>query len=172
MAQPASLKSFLLTGFTTTILVLSLISFGTTADDKKSVKTSPRKDTSQTESKTKTSTKSDAKQTKKRTARKTSIPQKGRLPAFFADFVSAAQRAEIYAIQADYDPQIEELQETLAELRTQRDQEIDHVLTRTQLSKINRKRAARSARLQNTKTTAQKTGAKKPAAKKTSSDKR
>ena len=166
MTQLGSLKSFLLAGFTTTVLVLSLASFGTTADDQKSAKSSLPKDTSQTKSKTKSSTKSDAKQTKKRT------PQKGRLPAFFADFVSAAQRAEIYAIQADYDPQIEELQKTLAELRTQRDQEIDHVLTRTQLSKINRKRAARSARLQNAKTPAQKTGAKKAAAKKTSSDKR
>ena len=166
MTQLGSLKSFLLAGFTTTALVLSLVTFGTTADDQKSAKSSLPKDTSQTKSKTKSSTKSDAKQTKKRT------PQKGRLPAFFADFVSAAQRAEIYAIQADYYPQIEELQKTLAELRTQRDQEIDHVLTRTQLSKINRKRAARSARLQNAKTPAQKTGAKKAAAKKTSSDKR
>ena len=172
MAQLGSLKSVLITGFTTTILVLSLISFGTTADDQKPAKNSLRKDTSQTKSKTKASTKSDVKQTKKRTARKNSIPQKGRLPAFFADFVSAAQRAEIYAIQADYDPQIEELQETLAELRTQRDQEIDHVLTRTQLSKINRKRAGRSARLQNAKTPVQKTGVKKTTANKTSSNKR
>ncbi|MCI0358680.1 MAG: hypothetical protein L0211_09375 [Planctomycetaceae bacterium] len=61
---------------------------------------------------------------------------KGRLPAYYADVVSAEQKEKIYAIQAKYDDQIKELNEQLAAVAKKLNDEIEAVLTAEQKAKI------------------------------------
>jgi hypothetical protein len=67
---------------------------------------------------------------------------KGRLPAYYGDVVSAEQREEIYKIQAKYAPKVLELNEQLAALAKQQNDEIEAVLTAEQKAKIDEARKA------------------------------
>jgi uncharacterized protein HemX len=68
-------------------------------------------------------------------------PPRGRLPAYYGQVVNQQQREQIYAIQAKYNARIAELQKQLADLRAQRDAEIEKVLTPEQLKRIQQLRA-------------------------------
>jgi hypothetical protein len=57
---------------------------------------------------------------------------KGRLPAHYAKLVDEAQRQRIYAIQAFYAPQIDDLKQQLDALLARRDAEVHAVLTPAQ----------------------------------------
>ena len=61
---------------------------------------------------------------------------RGRLPAHFADVVTAEQREEVYAIQGKFNDQIAELEAQIASLRTQRDMEVENVLTPEQKERV------------------------------------
>jgi hypothetical protein len=72
---------------------------------------------------------------------------RGRLPNLFGKLgVSADQREKIYAVQAEFDPQIDELLDRVEELRAQRNSEVEAVLTdaqREQLARLREEQAAR-----------------------------
>lgn len=80
---------------------------------------------------------------------------RGRLPAYFAAVVSQEQREKVYAIQAKYRKQLEDLQRQIDELEAAQDKEVDGVLTPEQLEKVNAKReeakAKRAARFNKSK---------------------
>jgi len=61
---------------------------------------------------------------------------KGRLPAHYADLVDGEQKDKIYAIQAEYEPQIKQLQTALKEVTAKRDAAIAAVLTPAQQEKL------------------------------------
>jgi hypothetical protein len=67
---------------------------------------------------------------------------KGRLPPYYGDVVTAEQREEIYKIQAKYAPKVLELNEQLAALAKQQNDEIEAVLTAEQKAKIDDARKA------------------------------
>jgi hypothetical protein len=82
---------------------------------------------------------------KAETTEKTTKP-KGRLPAYFADVVSADQKEKIYAIQAKYADQIKELNEQLEAVGKKQDDEIDAVLSAEQKAKVDAARAEAAAK--------------------------
>lgn len=63
-----------------------------------------------------------------------------RLPRYFGSIVDQQQRLEIYQIQAGYQEQIAELEQTLAELESAQMQEIEAVLTDSQYEQLVAKR--------------------------------
>lgn len=71
---------------------------------------------------------------------------RGRLPNHFGKLgVTEEQRERIYAIQADYNEQIEELLSQIEALRTQRDDEIESILTPGQKLRLQELRDAERA---------------------------
>lgn len=77
----------------------------------------------------------------------------GRLPPYYADVVDGEQRTKIYAIQAEHDPAIKQLQASLKEAMAKRDAAILAVLTPAQQEKLAKleaegkeKRAAKMAK--------------------------
>lgn len=79
---------------------------------------------------------------KKRAATKEPAKAKGRLPAYYREVVTEEQRDKIYAIQAKFDAQIDALTAQLEDLRTQRDGEVEGVLSPEQKEKLAAARAA------------------------------
>ena len=71
---------------------------------------------------------------------------RGRLPAYYGKVVTDKQREDIYAIQAKFNEQIAELQKQLADLTTQRDTEVEKVLTDDQKAEVARLKNERKAR--------------------------
>jgi hypothetical protein len=61
---------------------------------------------------------------------------KGRLPPHYADLIDGDQRAKIYEIQAQHDPEIKKLKEALSAAVTKRDAAVAAVLTPTQQEKL------------------------------------
>jgi hypothetical protein len=61
---------------------------------------------------------------------------KGRLPANYAKLVDATQRQKIYAIQAQYLKEIDDLKKKLLDLEAKRDAEIRAVLTEKQQKEL------------------------------------
>lgn len=61
---------------------------------------------------------------------------KGRLPAYYSDIVTEAQRQQIYAIQESYGKKTAPLQEQIDALEKQRDAEIEKVLDADQKKKL------------------------------------
>jgi DNA-binding protein H-NS len=61
---------------------------------------------------------------------------RGRLPAHYGDIVSEAQRLQIYAVQEKYARQIDELKLKLELLESQRDREIENVLSAEQKARL------------------------------------
>src|SRR6266436_8471872 len=57
---------------------------------------------------------------------------KGKLPAYYADIVTEAQRAQIYAVQEKYAKQVGDLQAQLDAVTKQRDTEIESLLNADQ----------------------------------------
>lgn len=78
----------------------------------------------------------------------------GRLPNFYRTVVNGAQRKEIYSIQAKYAAQIKELRKQLAVLITQRDTEVEAVLTPEQKDQV--AKLAAEAKAKRKKTPSQK----------------
>jgi hypothetical protein len=70
---------------------------------------------------------------------------RGRLPAYYGKVVTDKQREDIYSIQAKFNEQIAKLQEQLSELTTQRDAEVEKVLTNEQRAEIARLKSERKA---------------------------
>lgn len=66
----------------------------------------------------------------------------GQLPPYYRDVVSDEQRQKIYAIQAEYNAQIGELEAKVAQLRKERDAKIEALLTPEQKKRIEDLRAA------------------------------
>jgi Spy/CpxP family protein refolding chaperone len=60
----------------------------------------------------------------------------GRLPAHYADLVDAEQRAKIYDLQAQHEPEIKKLREALKAAVVKRDSAIADVLTPAQQKKL------------------------------------
>lgn len=83
---------------------------------------------------------------KKSTAKKTkgakATKPRGRLPNYFSGVVTEEQRAKIYAIQGEFDPQIKELSLKLDALKKERDEKILALLTPEQKKKIDDLKAA------------------------------
>jgi len=73
---------------------------------------------------------------------------KGRLPPYYGDIVTEQQRSAIYAIQAKYDTQINNLKAQLELLEQQRDVEIENVLTPLQKEALRKRRADATAKRQ------------------------
>ena len=71
---------------------------------------------------------------------------RNRLPAYYAKVVSDKQRDEIYVILAKYNAQIAKLKEQLDELTTNRDTEVEEVLSDEQCAEIARMKSERRAR--------------------------
>lgn len=61
---------------------------------------------------------------------------RGRLPAYFSSVVTPEQREKIYAIQARYAEELDNLQQQLDMLVVQRDKEVEDVLTPEQKAKV------------------------------------
>ena len=61
---------------------------------------------------------------------------RGRLPPYYGDVVSEAQRVQIYAVQEKYARQIDELKDKMTLLETQRDREIENVLSAEQKARL------------------------------------
>lgn len=68
---------------------------------------------------------------------KPSLKAKGRLPAYYKDVVTPAQKETIYQLQTRYNDQIRKLAEEMKTLTAQRDAEIEAVLTAEQKTKLN-----------------------------------
>jgi cytochrome c-type biogenesis protein CcmH/NrfG len=69
-----------------------------------------------------------------------------RLPTYYGQLkLKEEQGQEIYALKEEFGQQIDELQEQLAELKEQQAEEIKDVLTRTQVTALNKLVAAGSA---------------------------
>jgi Spy/CpxP family protein refolding chaperone len=69
-----------------------------------------------------------------------------RLPTYYGQLkLKDEQKQEIYKLKEKYGSQIDELQEQLAELRDEQAEEIKDVLTRTQVTALNKLIAARSS---------------------------
>ncbi|MCP4506384.1 MAG: hypothetical protein GY903_24535 [Fuerstiella sp.] len=69
-----------------------------------------------------------------------------RLPTYYAKLkLKDEQKQEIYELKEKYGSQIDELQEQLTELKEEQAEEIKDVLTRTQVTALNKLIAARSS---------------------------
>jgi hypothetical protein len=66
---------------------------------------------------------------------------KGRLPPYFAQVVTEKQRTDIYKIQKTYEEQIDALEAQLKTLQTQRDTEMEGLLSAEQKQKLDKLRA-------------------------------
>ena len=77
----------------------------------------------------------------------------GRLPAYFGSVVSAEQREQIYAIQATYAEQIQQLEKQLESLKQKRAAEVEAVLTPEQQAKIKQLRSDAAAKRQDAEKT-------------------
>ena len=86
---------------------------------------------------------------------KTRKKSRGRLPAYYAKVVNQKQREDIYEVQARYATMIADLQKQIDELASKRDQEVQAVLSDSQLAEIQKlkdeAKARRTARRTKTK---------------------
>ena len=65
------------------------------------------------------------------------LGRKGRrLPSYYGSVVNEKQREEIYAIQEEYQPKIEALQNQLSAMKKERDEKISAVLTAEQKKQV------------------------------------
>ncbi len=71
---------------------------------------------------------------------------RGRLPAYYGKVVSEKQRKEIYEVQAKFNEQIEKLKEQLVSLTSQRNTEVEKILTDEQRTEIAKLKEARRSR--------------------------
>ena len=68
------------------------------------------------------------------------------MPANYGKVIDEKQREQIYGIQEEYGPKIEELKKQLETLTTERDEKIDALLTPEQLKKIDDLKAEAKAK--------------------------
>lgn len=71
---------------------------------------------------------------------------RGRLPAYYTKVVTEQQRDQIYAIQEEYNPKIQSLESQLRELRKERDDKVEAVLTADQQKQVDAAEAKSRAR--------------------------
>lgn len=84
-----------------------------------------------------------AKTAAKENAAKEDDKPKGRLPNNFTKLdLTTAQREKIYAIQASYEPKIDDLAQQIKELMAQRETDVEGVLTAAQKTKLEEIRTA------------------------------
>jgi hypothetical protein len=69
-------------------------------------------------------------------------PFKGRLPTYFAQVVTSAQRTEIYSVQSRHAQSLERLRKQLKQLTAERDMEVWNVLTDIQQDEVTSLREA------------------------------
>jgi hypothetical protein len=81
-------------------------------------------------------------ETVKKGTTKQAAKLKGRLPPYFANVVTEKQRGEIYAIQANYDEQLEALKAQMRAIVDKRDAEIEGLLTTEQKTDLATARTA------------------------------
>jgi Na+-transporting NADH:ubiquinone oxidoreductase subunit NqrC len=67
---------------------------------------------------------------------KPEVKKKGRLPAYYADIVTEAQRQQIYALQEKYAKTLTALQDQIEAIEKQRDAEIEAVLDEQQKARL------------------------------------
>lgn len=79
-------------------------------------------------------------------AKKPAAKAKGRLPAYFKDVVTESQKQKIYDVQSKYAAQIDALEAQIQTLTSQRDAEIDGLLSEEQLAKVNKLRSEAAAK--------------------------
>jgi hypothetical protein len=72
--------------------------------------------------------------------------KKGRLPAYYADIVTDAQRQQIYAVQEKYAKTLTALQDQIDTIEKQRDAEIEGVLDAQQKARLKAVKADAVAR--------------------------
>ena len=72
--------------------------------------------------------------------------KKGRLPAYYADIVTEAQRQQIYAVQEKYAKTLTALQDQIDAIEKQRDAEIEGVLDAQQKARLKAVKADAVAR--------------------------
>ncbi|APZ94971.1 hypothetical protein [Fuerstiella marisgermanici] len=90
--------------------------------------------------------KSSSSKSKTVAAKKDSSPYH-RLPAYYGQLkLKPEQREEVYKIKDEYGPKIDKLEKELEELKEAQDEEIKDVLTRTQVTALNKLVAAASAK--------------------------
>jgi flagellar basal body-associated protein FliL len=75
-------------------------------------------------------------------AKKEEAKPKGRLPAYYSDVVTEAQRTTIYSIQAKYEKELKALNEQLAATIKKQNDEIAAVLSDEQKAKVEAARTA------------------------------
>lgn len=71
---------------------------------------------------------------------------RGMLPMGYRDVVTGEQREQIYAIQKEYRPKMEELMKQMSALRQEMDQKIESILTPEQKEKIKARETEMKAR--------------------------
>ena len=71
---------------------------------------------------------------------------KGRLPAYYKDVVTDEQRDQIYAIQAKYAKQVEDLQSQLDAVKVKQNDEIEGLLSAEQKEKLAKVKAEADAK--------------------------
>jgi len=82
---------------------------------------------------------------------------KGRLPAYYADIVTDAQRQRIYEVQEKYSAKLAALKQEMETLEARRDKEVEDVLDAQQKAKL--KKALEAAAAKRKKSAAEKKGA-------------
>lgn len=81
-------------------------------------------------------------QSKSSSKKSDSLQKYRRLPTYFGQLdLKDDQKEEIYSIREAYGPRIDELKQELAELREEEQDEIKDVLTRTQVTALNKLKA-------------------------------
>ena len=78
--------------------------------------------------------------------KKTAKKPAGRLPVFYADIVTEAQRQKIYQIQSGYAEKLASLAAQIKETQAEQNAEIEAVLSEEQLKKLTAARAAAEAK--------------------------
>jgi hypothetical protein len=93
---------------------------------------------------------------------------RGRLPAYYGEIVTEAQRRQIYAVQEKYEKQISPLKEQLSALEKKQEVEIKAILSEEQRAKLKRAQEDGAAKRKKTaeKKAADAKAEAKPAAKK------
>lgn len=96
-----------------------------------------------------------------------------RLPTYYGQLkLKPEQKDEIYKLKEEFGQQIDELQEQLAELKEQQAEAIKDVLTRTQVTALNKLIAAGSSSAAQKSSTAKSSRSKKSSSKRKSSTKK
>ncbi len=113
---------------------------------------------------------SGAAETKSKSTKSKAAKVNLRLPRYFASIVDSEQRAEIYEIQKSYHAKIAKLQAELAALESEQLEEIEGVLSKDQLTSLNKMRDGKTLTKKSSKSTSAKSSSSKKTTKRASDD--